>query len=124
MSRLVIFIIFMFFITSAVFADIDFNENIYAKQEKPVTKISDLGVTVATNEKDFRLVLKPTEPVKSRSEVKAAVKAKWFPKPEPVAKLTRKSKIKSKKSSVKAEKKNPLTRRIASSGKRVKKNNN
>ena len=114
MSRLVILIIFTFFVASAAFADIDFNENIYATQEKPVTKISDLGVTVATNEKDFRLVLKRNE-----AEKKAAVKAKWFPKPvsKPVVKTAAKSKT--KKSSVKVEKKNPLTRRIASSGKRV-----
>lgn len=119
MSRLVILLIFMFFVASAAFADIDFNENIYADQQKPVTKISDLGVTVATNEKDFRLVLKRNE-----SERKAAVKAKWFPKPEPKPVVKSSAKSKNKKSSVKAEKKNPLTRRIASSGKRVKKNKN
>ena len=100
MSRLVVFMIFIFVITSAVFADVDFNENIYAAPEKPVTKISDLGVTVATNEKDFHLVLKKTD---HKVTAKPAVKTK------------------SKKSSVKLEKKNPLTRRIASSSKRVQK---
>lgn len=57
MRPLGLLFIFTFLGLSQAFADIFIDQSVY-HTVKPVTKIGDLGVTVATNEKDFHLVLK------------------------------------------------------------------